>query len=217
MGIRPAFIRKVKPDPVSAYPTEAFCSTHHIRVYDIPKWTQEGMEYARCASPNAVIQTWKTSPIMFQRSFLTGHYWMAPHTMRSTFLYTEQTIARVRVPCASPLPVFEPQPTVGERLCRHDDDIESQKLSGYPQNCVYCRRFVIHLWRPLDSAGFTCCWKDGHITSRSSTGSGATLSFGRCRGLCSVFVSRDEPRDQRYSMTSCTTRLRSARRWHRCR
>jgi hypothetical protein len=48
-----------------------------------------------------------------------------------------------------PLPVFEPQP-LRENVCAgHDDDIESQKLSGYPQNCVYCRRLVIPLMETL--------------------------------------------------------------------
>jgi len=66
MGIRPAFIRKVKPGPGFCLPDGSILLNPPYVVLRYTKVDQEGMEYARCASPNAVIQTWKTSPIMFK-------------------------------------------------------------------------------------------------------------------------------------------------------
>src|SRR6266550_431465 len=48
-----------------------------------------------------------------------------------------------------PLPMFEPEP-LWKHVCPcHHDDIESQKLSRYPQNRVYCGHFVIPLMKNL--------------------------------------------------------------------
>src|SRR6202040_414215 len=99
-----------------------------------------------------------------------------------------------------PLPVIEPQP-LWEKVCAgHDDDIESQKLRGYPQNCVYCRRLVIPLMENLGQRrlhllleGWPHHQSDHHEIQEQHRGLADAV------GSVAFLFRQTSPRDQRYS------------------